>query len=413
MATSADNVVGMMDAAYFTSRKDILDWLNSTLELKLTKIEQTASGAVACQIIEYICPGSIPLKRVNWDAKMDHEYVQNYKLLQNAFTKHHIQRHIEVDKLVRAKYQDNLEFCQWLKAFFDQAAPPHRAGYDPVAARCKGRGGKTASQRFQKTASQHTSKLLPVDRPGGGGSMSTGTTKKAPVPSSTVRNNSQYGRTAAASSAKQPTSTTSTSPSSGRTTRATPHQRENLYGTNSSRVKAASASSQQQAQAQATAVEHKQLQSENGALKQTNESLQTRNAELELTLVEMERERDFYFEKLSDIEVMLQHNKESGNNDNDNNTADLKALLGRVYGVLVHSDDNNNHKGGDVDGNENDEQDDHPTGSSALNMSVDDQPLSDAMLDDEEDDDDDEDIHHDDSLLDDLLSDEVEDSIVT
>jgi len=30
-----------------------------------------------------------------------------------------VKRHIEVDKLVKAKYQDNLEFCQWIKRYFD------------------------------------------------------------------------------------------------------------------------------------------------------------------------------------------------------------------------------------------------------------------------------------------------------
>mgnify|MGYP001963285773 FL=1 len=27
--------------------------------------------------------------------------------------------HIQVDKLIKARYQDNLEFCQWIKRFFD------------------------------------------------------------------------------------------------------------------------------------------------------------------------------------------------------------------------------------------------------------------------------------------------------
>ena len=26
---------------------------------------------------------------------------------------------IQVDKLIKARYQDNLEFCQWIKRFFD------------------------------------------------------------------------------------------------------------------------------------------------------------------------------------------------------------------------------------------------------------------------------------------------------
>ena len=72
----------MMDGAYFTSRRDIIDFFNDLLQMSLTKIEQTATGAVACQLMEYIFPKSIPMSRVNWEAKMSHEFVGNYKLLQ-------------------------------------------------------------------------------------------------------------------------------------------------------------------------------------------------------------------------------------------------------------------------------------------------------------------------------------------
>lgn len=39
------------------------------------------------------------MQRVNWAAKSDYEFVQNYKLLQVAFTKNRVQRHIDVDKV--------------------------------------------------------------------------------------------------------------------------------------------------------------------------------------------------------------------------------------------------------------------------------------------------------------------------
>ena len=85
----------MMDGAYFTSRNELLTFLNTLLDLNLSKIEQTASGAVACQLTEYIFPGSVPMSRVNWAAKSSHEYVGNYKLLQNAFNKNKIQKHVD------------------------------------------------------------------------------------------------------------------------------------------------------------------------------------------------------------------------------------------------------------------------------------------------------------------------------
>ena len=53
----------MMDSAYFTSRKDILDWVNDLLGLKLIKIEQTCTGAVACQLLDYMFPGSVKVRK--------------------------------------------------------------------------------------------------------------------------------------------------------------------------------------------------------------------------------------------------------------------------------------------------------------------------------------------------------------
>jgi len=139
----------MMDSAYFTSRKNLLDFINNLLSLNLTKIEQTASGAVACQLLEYMFPGTVNLGKVNWAASSEYHFVGNYKLLQDAFNKNNVQRYVDVDKLVRAKYQDNLEFMQWFKAFFDQQCghmENPREGYDPVQQRGRGRGGKSAKK---------------------------------------------------------------------------------------------------------------------------------------------------------------------------------------------------------------------------------------------------------------------------
>jgi microtubule-associated protein, RP/EB family len=47
-------------------------------------------------------------------------------------------QNIEVNKLIRGKYQDNLEFMQWFKRFHELNASA--AEYDPVAQRAHSRG---------------------------------------------------------------------------------------------------------------------------------------------------------------------------------------------------------------------------------------------------------------------------------
>jgi RP/EB family microtubule-associated protein len=52
--------IGMMDGAFFVGRKEIVDWINDTLDLSLQKVEQTASGAIACQLLDIMHPGNSP-----------------------------------------------------------------------------------------------------------------------------------------------------------------------------------------------------------------------------------------------------------------------------------------------------------------------------------------------------------------
>mmetsp|Transcript_4006 Transcript_4006/g.5519 ORF Transcript_4006/g.5519 Transcript_4006/m.5519 type:complete len:302 (-) Transcript_4006:93-998(-) len=139
------STVGMMDEGYFVGRREILEWLNQTLLLNLEKIEETASGCVALQLMDACYPGKVSIQKLNWSAKNDYEYVQNYKLLQTAFDKFKVDKYIPVDKIVRAKYQDNLEFMQWFKRYVELTGITEN--YDPVLARSKGKGAPGCSMR--------------------------------------------------------------------------------------------------------------------------------------------------------------------------------------------------------------------------------------------------------------------------
>lgn len=115
------------------SRQDMLMWINESLQMSLTKIEMLCSGAAYCQFMDMLFPNSVPLKKVKFGAKLEHEYIHNFKLLQVAFKKIGVDKIIPVDKLVKGKFQDNFEFVQWFKKFFD--ANYGGSDYDPLEAR--------------------------------------------------------------------------------------------------------------------------------------------------------------------------------------------------------------------------------------------------------------------------------------
>eukprot|EP01018_Ginkgo_biloba_P013805 Gb_31857 [translate_table: standard] len=243
--------IGMMDGAYFVGRNEILHWINTTLNLHLQKVEDAASGAVHCQLMDATHPGIVPMHKVNFDAKNEYEMIQNYKVLQDVFNKLKISKHIEVSKLVKGRPLDNLEFMQWLKRYCDSINGGIVTNYNALERREACKGAKEVNK------------------------------KAAPAPKHQTTSTARRHDPPVANAGHKPARTVS-NPAVGS---AAPAQTiPSIAGGHSGLV--ASGPSVVPAQIQLL-----------------NEQI----TELKLSVDSLEKERDFYFAKLRDIEILCQN----------------------------------------------------------------------------------------------------------
>ncbi|XP_077587525.1 microtubule-associated protein RP/EB family member 3-like isoform X1 [Stigmatopora nigra] len=239
------------------SRHDMLAWVNDSLHLTYTKIEQLCSGAAYCQFMDMLFPGCILLKKVKFQAKLEHEYIHNFKVLQAAFKRMSVDKIIPVEKLVKCKFQDNFEFVQWFKKFFD--ANYDGKEYDPMLSR-QGQDvapspnpGDDLSHRPKRTPGpQRTSPTVPKNMP---------TPQRVQHNAPALRKNSALSRNGGGGDAE---------------------------------------------------------------ITELNQQLM----ELKLTVDGLEKERDFYFSKLRDVELICQEHE-----------SDTNPVLGRIIEILYATED--------------------------------------------------------------------------
>lgn len=257
------------------SRHDMLSWVNDCLRSQFTKIEELCTGAAYCQYMDMLFPGSVPMKRVKFRTNLEHEYIQNFKILQAAFKKMSVDKIIPIDKLIKGRFQDNFEFLQWFKKFFD--ANYDGREYDAYLARDNlpmGMGGAGAPK-------------------GNGIAAAAAVPRRAPLVSSTSRDKIKPMSKVTPS---RPAAQTVSRPAGGL----------------SSTANASKSSSQ------------------NSVSNQQVEELTTQVMDMRLHLEGLEKERDFYFSKLRDIEILCQEDEQ---NDVPN------SLIQRILNILYATED--------------------------------------------------------------------------
>lgn len=115
------------------SRTELLAWVNDCLQSNFTRIEEMSTGAGYCQLTHFLFPQGISLKKVKMNSRNEVDHINNWKILQTSWKALGVEKPVPVEKLLKAKFQDNFEFLQWFKKFFD--ANYDGSEYDPIAER--------------------------------------------------------------------------------------------------------------------------------------------------------------------------------------------------------------------------------------------------------------------------------------
>ncbi|MCQ2817721.1 MAG: hypothetical protein MJ252_10695 [archaeon] len=109
----------LTDPIMLQKTKEILDWVNNLLSLRLNWIEQLATGAVYCQILDAMYNGKVRLSKVKWNAKTEAEFLENFSILTQGFNDNGISKSIDVSLLAKGSFQDNFELLEWFKQTYE------------------------------------------------------------------------------------------------------------------------------------------------------------------------------------------------------------------------------------------------------------------------------------------------------
>lgn len=286
---------GMMNQAYFVGKNTLIDWINNFLEINIDKVECCANGAIYCNLWDALHPGSIPMSRVDFTVKHEYEYTKNWKLLQNGFQKAGIEKVIPVQRLIKARYQDNLEFLQWMYKYGRDTynGDPDDPTYDAIGRRQKSKGGK------DYTGSKNNNNNNRNNRMRG-------------------KENNRSNRPISASSRNQYRSQSQR----GSVSSMTMNKRNNNINNNNNN------DAFNQRELEALKNENQQLTESRNALQLKMTSLQQEHDELSNVAKDIEVERDFYFNKVVAIEQIL---KKEENQDT--------PLLKSIYELLYQTDE--------------------------------------------------------------------------
>ena len=324
---------GMMDNAYFIGKTEIIKWINETLKMNITRVEQACTGAIYCQLIDCIFPNKVKMNKVNWKAKLETEFLNNLKIMQQALISCKIQKEIDIQRLAKGRYQDNFEILQWFKGIFDNINPD-LSNYDPIKRRNNqvltylninvnqnkiNMKGKIPL----KIKNNNNVKSLTKDL-----NLSTINTLSKNITSSTIRTEPSFCSESNINEQNNSLQTEQFMHNS--------FNKENLMNDgvqtdlNNENIKINDCNEK-----------IKQLNKEIENMNHENEKFEKENQTIKLLLAEVGQEKEFYYSKLKDIEFLIEKIKNYDNIDKSKLINFLEKILFTQYTCEVLINENN------------------------------------------------------------------------
>ena len=116
--------------AFCPSKKEMLLWASTILDLKIECIEQLTTGAIFCQLLDACHPGSVRMNKVNWTANNEDEYINNFKIFQLGLMDNNIQKNININRLSKGKQQELNDLLQWIYAYYGKFKDDYQGIYN-------------------------------------------------------------------------------------------------------------------------------------------------------------------------------------------------------------------------------------------------------------------------------------------
>ncbi|KAH8357474.1 hypothetical protein KR200_003617, partial [Drosophila serrata] len=117
------NITNIRNGGNF-SRYEMIDWINTMIEDPIERIEELCNGVIYCCIMAELFPGIINMKRVKMMPRLEYEYVNNMRLLQDAFNTLELEQPVPIDLITKGRFKHNFEFIQFFKKFYDSVTQP-------------------------------------------------------------------------------------------------------------------------------------------------------------------------------------------------------------------------------------------------------------------------------------------------